>query len=87
MGNNSNQFYSFRKAGKYNLVKYSLESFFNNFSVAQAYVNQKKLDSETKILQNNATHFAKQTAQWLKLIEDFNTSLKVCDFNCQTDRK
>ena len=45
--------------------------------MAQAYVNQKKLDTETKILQNNAAQFAKQTAQWLKLIEDFNTSLKV----------
>ena len=49
-------------------------------SVAQAYVNQKKLDTETKILQNNATHFARQTVQWLKLIEDFNTSLKVNDY-------
>lgn len=45
--------------------------------VAQAYVNQKKLDTETKILQANATHFAKQTMQWLKLVEDFNQSLKV----------
>lgn len=40
-------------------------------------MNQKKLDTETKILQNNAAQFAKQTTQWLKLIEDFNTSLKV----------
>lgn len=45
--------------------------------VAQAYVNQKKLDTETKILQANATQFAKQTMQWLKLVEDFNQSLKV----------
>jgi len=46
-------------------------------SVAQAYVNQKKLDTETKILQANAAQFSKQTVQWLKLVEDFNTSLKV----------
>ncbi|KAL5006755.1 hypothetical protein ScPMuIL_015561 [Solemya velum] len=47
-----------------------------NTGVAQAYVNQKKLDTETKILQVNAAHFARQTMQWLKLVEDFNTSLK-----------
>ena len=46
-------------------------------SVAQAYVNQKKLDMETKTLQTNATHFVKQTQSWLKLVEDFNQSLKV----------
>jgi hypothetical protein len=40
-------------------------------------VNQKKLDQETKILQNNAAHFSKQTVQWLRLVEDFNTALKV----------
>jgi len=47
-------------------------------SVAQAYVNQKKLDTETKILHANVTHFAKQTTLWLKLVEDFNQALKVC---------
>jgi len=47
-----------------------------NTGVAQAYVNQKKLDTETKILQANVTQFAKQTTQWLKLIEDFNQALK-----------
>lgn len=47
-------------------------------SVAQAYVNQKKLDTETKILQANVNQFAKQTTQWLKLVEDFNQALKVC---------
>jgi len=49
----------------------------NIFSVANAYVNQKKLDTETKILQANAAQFSRQTAQWLKLVEDFNTALKV----------
>ncbi|WAQ93722.1 BL1S1-like protein, partial [Mya arenaria] len=33
-----------------------------NAGVANAYVNQKKLDTETKILQANATQFSKQTA-------------------------
>jgi hypothetical protein len=45
--------------------------------VAQAYVNQKKLDTETRILHTNAAQFSKQTLQWLKLVEDFNTALKV----------
>ncbi|XP_074658762.1 biogenesis of lysosome-related organelles complex 1 subunit 1-like isoform X1 [Tubulanus polymorphus] len=47
-----------------------------NAGVAQAYVNQKKLDTETKILQANAAQFAKQTTLWLRLVEDFNTALK-----------
>lgn len=47
-----------------------------NVGVAQAYLNQKRLDSETKQLHLNATNFAKQTQSWLTLIESFNTSLK-----------
>ncbi|XP_011433698.2 biogenesis of lysosome-related organelles complex 1 subunit 1-like [Crassostrea angulata] len=47
-----------------------------NGGVAQAYVNQKKLDTETKILQANASQFCRQTTQWLKLVDDFNTALK-----------
>ncbi|VDI23466.1 biogenesis of lysosome-related organelles complex 1 subunit 1 [Mytilus galloprovincialis] len=47
-----------------------------NGGVAQAYINQKKLDTETKILQANAAQFSKQTLQWLKLVEDFNTAQK-----------
>ncbi|KAI0240279.1 Biogenesis of lysosome-related organelles complex 1 subunit 1 [Lamellibrachia satsuma] len=56
-------------------LTHSLVDYLNS-GVAQAYVNQKKLDTETKILQANATHFARQTTQWLKLVEDFNQSLK-----------
>jgi GCN5-like protein 1 (GCN5L1) len=55
---------------------------FDFYSVAQAYVNQKKLDTETKILQANVNQFAKQTTQWLKLVEDFNQALKVGLQNC-----
>ncbi|XP_041366094.1 biogenesis of lysosome-related organelles complex 1 subunit 1-like [Gigantopelta aegis] len=47
-----------------------------NAGVAQAYVNEKKLNTETKILQENAAQFTRQTMQWLKLVEDLNTSLK-----------
>lgn len=54
---------------------------FTVYSVAQAYVNQKKLDAETKTLQTNAAQFVKQTQSWLKLVEDFNQSLKVWTTN------
>uniref|UniRef100_A0A1B6DY89 Biogenesis of lysosome-related organelles complex 1 subunit 1 n=1 Tax=Clastoptera arizonana TaxID=38151 RepID=A0A1B6DY89_9HEMI len=47
-----------------------------NVGVAQAYLNQKKLDAEAKLLHQSATNFAKQTHQWLNLVESFNSSLK-----------
>lgn len=54
-------------------------------SVAQAYINQKRLDAEAKQLHNSATNFAKQTQQWMNLIEGFSSALKVLrqrDSNC-----
>jgi len=47
-----------------------------NVRVAQAYLNQKKLDVEAKQLHVHATQFAKQTVQWLHLVENFNQALK-----------
>ncbi|KAM4048251.1 biogenesis of lysosome-related organelles complex 1 subunit 1 [Anomaloglossus baeobatrachus] len=47
-----------------------------NVGVAQAYVNQRKLDHEVKILQTQASQFAKQTTQWISLVENFNQALK-----------
>ncbi|XP_035718066.1 biogenesis of lysosome-related organelles complex 1 subunit 1-like isoform X2 [Vespa mandarinia] len=47
-----------------------------NVGVAQAYLNQKKLDAEAKQLQHSATNFAKQTQSWLNLIESFSSALK-----------
>ncbi|XP_014208641.1 biogenesis of lysosome-related organelles complex 1 subunit 1 [Copidosoma floridanum] len=47
-----------------------------NVGVAQAYLNQKKLDAEAKQLQTNATNFAKQTQSWLQLVESFSGALK-----------
>lgn len=47
-----------------------------NVGVAQAYLNQKRLDAEAKQLHHNATNFAKQTQQWLNLVENFNGALK-----------
>lgn len=44
--------------------------------VAQAYLNQKKLDAEAKQLQTSATNFAKQTQSWLHLVESFSSALK-----------
>lgn len=48
-----------------------------NVGVAQAYLNQKRLDLEAKNLNTNANNFNKQTQQWLSLIESFTSSLKV----------
>ncbi|KAK0071977.1 hypothetical protein PV325_012066 [Microctonus aethiopoides] len=47
-----------------------------NVRVAQAYLNQKKLDAEAKQLQQCATAFAKQTYSWLNLVESFSSALK-----------
>lgn len=45
--------------------------------VAQAYVNQRKLDQEVKTLQVQAAQFARQTGQWIAMVESFNQALKV----------
>lgn len=47
-----------------------------NVGVAQAYLNQKRLDAEAKQLHTGATTFAKQTQQWMQLIENFSGALK-----------
>ncbi|XP_072041996.1 biogenesis of lysosome-related organelles complex 1 subunit 1-like [Amphiura filiformis] len=47
-----------------------------NTRVAMAYDNEKKLDAEAKQLQANAAQFAKQSMQWLQLVENFNGALK-----------
>ncbi|XP_023018631.2 biogenesis of lysosome-related organelles complex 1 subunit 1 [Leptinotarsa decemlineata] len=47
-----------------------------NVGVAQAYLNQKKLDAEAKQLHASATNFSKQTQQWLSLVESFSGALK-----------
>ncbi|XP_037944838.1 biogenesis of lysosome-related organelles complex 1 subunit 1-like [Teleopsis dalmanni] len=47
-----------------------------NVGVAQAYLNQKRLDAEAKQLHVGATNFAKQTQQWLNLIDNFSSALK-----------
>jgi len=43
-----------------------------NVGVAQAYLNQKRLDAEAKRLHANATEFAKQTQNWISLVDSFN---------------
>ncbi|XP_055316871.1 biogenesis of lysosome-related organelles complex 1 subunit 1 [Sitodiplosis mosellana] len=47
-----------------------------NVGVAQAYLNQKRLDAEAKQLHTSAINFAKQTQQWMGLIEGFSSALK-----------
>lgn len=51
-------------------------------SVAQAYINQKRLDAEAKQLHISAISFAKQTQQWMNLIEGFSSALKVLAARC-----
>ncbi|KAK7601238.1 hypothetical protein V9T40_008679 [Parthenolecanium corni] len=47
-----------------------------NLGVAQAYLNQKKIEEEVKQLHQNMAQFSKQTQQWVQLIGNFNGSLK-----------
>uniref|UniRef100_A0A8C2WAP4 Biogenesis of lysosome-related organelles complex 1 subunit 1 n=1 Tax=Chinchilla lanigera TaxID=34839 RepID=A0A8C2WAP4_CHILA len=47
-----------------------------NMGVAQAYMNQRKLDHEVKTLQVQAAQFAKQTSQWIGMVENFNQALR-----------
>uniref|UniRef100_G3MPT9 Biogenesis of lysosome-related organelles complex 1 subunit 1 n=3 Tax=Amblyomma TaxID=6942 RepID=G3MPT9_AMBMU len=47
-----------------------------NVGVAQAYLNQRKLDAEAKQLHANATNFSKQASNWLHLVDNFNHALK-----------
>lgn len=51
-------------------------NFHPCFRVAQAYLNQKRLDAEAKQLQQGATVFSKQTQQWLGLIEGLSGAMK-----------
>lgn len=47
-----------------------------NVGVAQAYLNQKRLDAEAKQLHVSATNFSKQTQHWVNLVETFSSALK-----------
>ena len=47
-----------------------------NSRVEGAYMNQKKLQSHTRQLQYNAATMQRQTDDWLKLLDGFNTALK-----------
>mmetsp|Transcript_16461 Transcript_16461/g.33793 ORF Transcript_16461/g.33793 Transcript_16461/m.33793 type:complete len:158 (-) Transcript_16461:54-527(-) len=50
-------------------------------NVSEVFATQRKLEMEVKGLQTNTSHFAKQTRQWLEMIDDFNANLKeVGDF-------
>ncbi|RKO87724.1 GCN5-like 1, partial [Blyttiomyces helicus] len=44
--------------------------------VAQAFNNQRELETDAKALQLAAARYTKQTTQWLALVEDLNESLK-----------
>ena len=46
-----------------------------NEGVAQAYLNQRKLDAEAKQLHTNITQFSKQAGQWMTLMENMNKAV------------
>jgi len=46
-----------------------------NEGVAQAYLNQRKLDAEAKQLQTNITQFSKSATQWMTLMEGVNKAV------------
>ncbi|KAF9907955.1 biogenesis of lysosome- organelles complex 1 subunit 1 [Lobosporangium transversale] len=47
-----------------------------NSRVTQIFVNQKNLEQEVKNLSAQTTRYAKQTAQWLSLVQQFDSALK-----------
>lgn len=48
-----------------------------NKEVSEAFVNQKRIDSKIKQINQNSAQFIKNSQQWIQLLENFNTSLKV----------
>ena len=51
--------------------------FCSFFRVSEAFVNQKRIDAKIKQLNQNTNNFINQTQQWVNLLENFNTALKV----------
>jgi vacuolar-type H+-ATPase subunit I/STV1 len=47
-----------------------------NGGVAEVFENQRRLESQAKLLDENAKRLNKQALQWTKLVEDFSNSLK-----------
>ncbi|KAF9182820.1 biogenesis of lysosome- organelles complex 1 subunit 1 [Haplosporangium sp. Z 767] len=44
--------------------------------VSQIFLNQKELEQEARSLSVQTARYAKQTAQWLALVEQFDSTLK-----------
>jgi len=47
-----------------------------NGGVSQVFNNQRKLENELRTLHQQTRRFAKQTTQWLQVVDNFTTSLK-----------
>ncbi|KAI9257370.1 GCN5-like 1 [Phascolomyces articulosus] len=47
-----------------------------NEGVSEVFVRQKELEQASRKLSTQTTKYAKQTKQWLTLVDEFNTALK-----------
>lgn len=61
-----------------------------NDGVAQAYLNQHKLDSEARKLQLNVSKLSKQTQQWMTICNSLNAAVKdfgdICTWTKAIDK-
>ncbi|KAI8523477.1 hypothetical protein RHMOL_Rhmol13G0076700 [Rhododendron molle] len=55
-----------------------------NQGVQESFVNEKRIELETRALAVTVMRFAKQTDQWLAASHTINTAVKVHDFVIQT---
>eukprot|EP00275_Glaucocystis_incrassata_P001229 EC122259.1.p1 GENE.EC122259.1~~EC122259.1.p1 ORF type:complete len:126 (+),score=17.84 EC122259.1:91-468(+) len=52
-----------------------------NIRVAEVFATQRKIELEARNVQSQAARFARQTQQWLTLVDGFNEALKeIGDF-------
>eukprot|EP00096_Caligus_rogercresseyi_P001338 TRINITY_DN12107_c0_g1_i1.p1 TRINITY_DN12107_c0_g1~~TRINITY_DN12107_c0_g1_i1.p1 ORF type:complete len:125 (+),score=44.02 TRINITY_DN12107_c0_g1_i1:26-400(+) len=47
-----------------------------NVGVAQAYLNQKRIDAQAKELHSHAEEFSKRSKEWISVIQGFQSNLK-----------
>ena len=53
-----------------------MNQMVNILNLYPYFSSQKRLDAEAKQLHSHASNFARQTQQWLGLVDNFNSALK-----------